>query len=96
MSATKTYKVSHILLQHKYEAEDILIKLNSGASFENLAKKFSICSSAKNEGLLGVLKLGQADADFEEATIQLEIGKTSAKPIRTKFGYHIIKRWALV
>lgn len=90
--AAKTYHVFHILVQHSFEADDLLKKLAAGKSFEELAMKFSTCSSAKNKGDLGVIAFGKADSDFEEAVQILKPGQISKKPVRTKFGFHIIKR----
>lgn len=90
--ATKTYHVSHILVAHSYEAEDLLKKLSEGKSFEELAEKFSTCPSAKNNGDLGAIPLGKADPDFEDESLRLKAGEVTKKPLRTKFGYHIIKR----
>lgn len=88
----KTYEVAHILLATRHEAEDVLRKLNQGESFENLARKFSQCSSAPQGGHLGLLKLGQADSDFEEAALALSPETTRRGYVKTRFGYHIIKR----
>jgi peptidyl-prolyl cis-trans isomerase C len=88
------YHVAHILVAHKYEAEDLLKRLQKGEDFENLARKNSTCASASRGGDLGSLKPGQADEDFEEASLKIKIGEVSASPIRTKFGYHLIKRRA--
>lgn len=88
----KNYHTHHILVKHKYEAEDILRKLAEGAAFEDLAKKFSTCSSAATGGDLGLISLGKADADFEEAALLLKPSEITKKPIRSRFGFHIIKR----
>ena len=88
----KTYHAAHILVKAKYEAEDLLLKLNKGDSFEQLAQKFLNCSSATNGGDLGTIKEGKADPDFEEAALALKVGEVTKLPVRTKFGYHIIKR----
>lgn len=88
----KIYKVAHILVGQKYEADDLLAKLKSGKSFEVLAHKFSTCSSASQGGNLGDIKIGKADPDFEEAALKLKTGEISSAPVRTRFGYHIIKR----
>ncbi|MBC7421140.1 MAG: peptidyl-prolyl cis-trans isomerase [Bdellovibrio sp.] len=88
----KTYHVHHILVKAQYEAEDLLKKLATGANFEELAKKFSTCSSAPCGGDLGILKSGKADEDFEEAALKLKVNEISTKPVRTKFGYHLMKR----
>lgn len=80
----------HILVQHKYEAEDILRLLKQGRDFADLARKFSTCSSAKNGGELGDLSGKKLDSDFEDAVKQLKPGALSGV-VRTRFGYHIIQ-----
>ncbi len=87
-----SYKVAHILVRAKYEAEDLILKLNSGSQFGDLAKRYSSCTSAANSGDLGEIKIGLADMDFEEASLSLKIGEVTKLPIRTRFGYHLIKR----
>jgi len=86
-------KAKHILVQHKYEAEDILKLLQKGQEFESLAKKYSQCSSAKNGGDLGDLSgKKNVDSDFLETLESLKVDQIS--PItRTRFGYHLIKRY---
>ena len=84
-------RASHILVQHEYEAQDILKSLASGKSFEELAGKFSKCPSAQQGGDLGSFGKGRMVEEFEDAAFALQVGQVS-KPIRTKFGYHIIKR----
>lgn len=88
----KTYHVSHILVTHDYEAQDILRKIQEGKSFEEMARKFSKCPSSQRGGDLGPIPLGAADEDFEIAAMALESGTMTKSPIRTKFGYHLIKR----
>ncbi|MBO9666983.1 MAG: peptidylprolyl isomerase [Bdellovibrio sp.] len=87
-------RVSHILLQYDYEAQDVLRALQNGKSFEELAHKYSKCSSAKQGGDLGVFGEGRLDPDFEEVAFALKVGQTTTKPVRTRFGYHIIRRTA--
>lgn len=89
---TKSYRAAHILVRAKYEAEDLLLKLKSGSKFEDLAKRFSSCTSAANGGDLGEIKIGSADMEFEEATLNLKINEITKSPVRTRFGYHLIKR----
>lgn len=86
-------KLSHILVRHLYEAQDLEKKLLEGQSFSELARKYSTCSSASAGGSLGDLtgKLNRLDSEFREAAEMLKPGQSS-KPIRTKFGYHIILR----
>lgn len=88
----KSYRAAHILVRAKYEAEDLLLKLKSGSKFEDLAKRFSSCTSAANGGDLGEIKIGLADMEFEESTLNLKINEITKSPVRTRFGYHLIKR----
>jgi peptidylprolyl isomerase/peptidyl-prolyl cis-trans isomerase C len=85
-------KFSHILVTHQYEAEDILKLLAKGRPFDELARRFSNCPSAAHGGDLGDIKPGRADEEFEDAAFALKPGHYSSKPVRTKFGYHIILR----
>lgn len=85
-------QVSHILVKHQYEAEDILRALNAGRDFENLALQFSQCSSAQNGGDLGLVAVDRLDEEFADAALALKEGQISSKPVRTKFGFHLIKR----
>lgn len=84
--------VKHILLKQKFEAEDILRLLQGGAVFEDLAKKYSQCSSAANGGDLGLVNSQRLDEDFAEAAFLLKAGTVSTNAVRTKFGYHVIYR----
>lgn len=88
----KIYRAAHILLKAKYEAEDLLIKLREGSDFEALARRYSTCTSAAKGGDLGEFKIDQADMEFEEAALELKIGEITKAPVRTRFGYHLIKR----
>lgn len=88
----KNYHVHHILVKHLYEAEDIFRLLQSGKSFSQLAMQFSTCASAGRGGDLGPIAYGKADADFEEASLALISGEITKKPIRSRFGFHIIQR----
>ena len=87
----KKMALSHILVEHRYEAEDVLRKLSGGEEFETLARKFSKCPSAKQGGDLGTIDLDRLDPDFAEAAELLQPGQVSPL-VRTRFGTHIIKR----
>ena len=86
-----TIRASHILVEKEYEAEDVLKKLKEGNSFESLAKAYSKCPSGSEGGDLGEFGKGQMVAPFETAAFSLQPGEVSG-PVRTQFGYHIIKR----
>ncbi|ASD65149.1 peptidylprolyl isomerase [Bdellovibrio bacteriovorus] len=85
-------RASHILVKHQYEADDILRALKSGKTFEELAQKYSQCPSARVGGDLGVFAEGRMDEVFEEAAFALKVNETTLQPVRTRFGYHIIRR----
>jgi len=63
-----------------------------GAKFEDLAKKHSTCPSGKRGGNLGPFGRGQMVKPFETAAFDLGVGETTKEPVKTQFGYHIIKR----
>lgn len=85
-------RVSHILVKHEYEAQDLLRALSSGKEFAELARKHSTCPSAASGGDLGLVGKGRLDEDFEEVAFSLKIGQTTHRPVRTRFGYHLIHR----
>lgn len=92
-STAKKWRASHILVKHEYEAKDLMRALEQGKDFEELARKHSQCSSASVGGDLGVITPGRTVEEFEEALRALEVNQIS-KPVRTQFGYHLIKRTA--
>ena len=85
-------KCSHILVKKQSEAIAILDKIRQGEKFGKLAKELSINSgSAKRDGNLGYFSRGKMVKEFETVAFNLEVGKIS-EPVKTQFGYHIIKR----
>lgn len=83
---------SHILVDKHSQALKILEELKGGAKFEDLAKKYSTCPSGKRGGNLGPFGRGQMVKPFETAAFDLNVGETTKEPVKTQFGYHIIKR----
>lgn len=85
-------RCSHILTKKQSEALNILEKLKKGESFTTLAKEHSIDkASGKKGGDLGFFTKGMMVKPFEQAAFNLDKGQIS-EPIKTEFGYHIIKR----
>ena len=85
-------KCSHILVQKQSEAIAILDRIRQGEKFGKLAKELSIDSgSAKRDGNLGYFGRGKMVKEFETVAFSLEVGKIS-EPVKTQYGYHIIKR----
>ena len=80
----------HILVKTKDEAEILKKKLAGGAEFDILAKKHSLCNSAKNGGNLGESPPGKILKAFDNVVFKKPI-LTVHGPIKTKFGYHLIE-----
>jgi len=68
-----------------------LERLKKGEKFSTAAKAVSQCPSGKRGGDLGTFTRGKMVKEFESAAFALQKGETSAL-VKTKFGYHIIKR----
>lgn len=83
-------RASHILVKDEGKAKEIAKELESGADFAELAGKHSLCPSKENGGDLGFFDRGQMVSEFEEAAFSLSVGEVSG-PVKTQFGYHIIR-----
>lgn len=83
-------RAKHILIETIEEADKILKEIQSGLSFEEAAEKYSSCPSKAQGGDLGTFTKGRMVPEFEQAAFELEVGAISA-PVKTQFGYHIIK-----
>ena len=79
-------------MEKQSQAIAILDRIKQGEKFGKVAKELSIDSgSAKRDGSLGYLGRGKMVKEFENVAFSLEVGKIS-EPIKTQYGYHIIKR----
>ena len=85
--SSKEYNASHILVKEEKEALNIIKKLNNKA----MKKSNHIDSSGKTGGKLGWFSSGQMVKEFEKATFILNKGQITKEPVKTKFGFHIIK-----
>ncbi len=83
-------RASHILVSSLDEVNFLVTELKAGKSFEELAKKHSTCPSGQRGGDLGFFGKGMMVPEFEKAAFSLEPGMVSA-PVKTQFGYHLIK-----
>lgn len=89
-SQQESVNASHILVEDKDKADLVLAKIDNGMSFEDAAKEYSSCPSKEAGGSLGEFGRGQMVPEFEKAAFSMEEG-TISEPIKTEFGYHIIK-----
>ena len=88
----ETVNASHILVSTEEKAREIYAEIASGAkSFEEAAKEYSSCPSKENGGNLGDFGRGQMVPEFDTAVFEMEVGEITAEPVKTQFGYHLIK-----
>ena len=88
----REYHASHILVKTQEEADKLIAQIKGGADFAALAKKNSQDpGSAKNGGDLGWFSPASMVPEFGNAVKTLENGKMTETPVKTQFGYHIIK-----
>lgn len=81
----------HILVDNEEKAKEILAKIKAGGDFAALAKENSTDTGSKEQGgFLGYFGRGQMVPEFEKAAFTMIKGQVS-EPVKTKFGWHIIK-----
>ena len=89
---TNEYKVAHILVDKEDEAKQIIDQLNKGGDFAKIAKDKSKDPGSKDNG--GDLDWGPSARyvkPFADAVTTQQKGKISAAPVKTDFGYHVIR-----
>jgi peptidyl-prolyl cis-trans isomerase C len=85
-------RASHILVASEEEAKDIIKQLDGGADFAAIAKEKSTDPSAKqNGGDLGYFTAGDMVPEFSQAVFAMEKGESSKTPVKSQFGWHVIK-----
>lgn len=85
------YHARHILLKTEEDADMIIEKLMAGGDFVELAKEHSTGPSGPQGGDLGFFGPGQMVPEFQEATFAMKAGEYTKEPVKTQFGYHVIK-----
>ncbi len=90
-SSQKEYHARHILVEKEEDAKGIITKLKGGAKFEELAKTSKDPVSAQHGGDLGWAPPDAFVKPFSDAMVRLKAGEFSEEPIKTEFGYHVIK-----
>lgn len=90
--AVEEVRARHILVKSEAEAKEVIAALAGGADFAELAKKRSIDPSVQqNDGDLGFFRRDTMVEPFAEAAFALEPGQTTREPVRTQFGWHVIR-----
>jgi peptidyl-prolyl cis-trans isomerase C len=88
----KQYRASHILVKSEDEARSIIAQLNAGGNFAAIARAKSLDTVSKEKG--GDLEWfapGSMTPEFANAITSLGKGGTSAGPVKTEYGYHVIR-----
>ncbi|MCR8968635.1 peptidylprolyl isomerase [Facklamia sp. 7083-14-GEN3] len=84
-------EAQHILVDTEEEALNAIERINNGEEFDTVAQELSKDGSAQNGGLLAPFSPGQMVPEFEEAVKSLANGEMTSEPVKSEFGYHVIK-----
>ena len=84
-------RASHILVETEDAAKQLIVDLDGGKDFAELAKEKSTGPSGENGGDLGFFRKGQMVEPFYNAAVALKAGEHSKEPVKTQFGWHVIK-----
>jgi peptidyl-prolyl cis-trans isomerase C len=88
----KEYRARHILVEKEDQAKAIIAQLKKGGKFEEIAKKSSKDpGSGANGGSLDWASPSSYVKEFSDALVALTKGKTTETPVKSQFGYHIIR-----
>jgi peptidyl-prolyl cis-trans isomerase C len=91
-NAGKEYRARHILVEKEDQAKSLIAQLKKGGKFEDLAKKNSKDpGSGANGGDLDWAPAGNYVKEFSEAMVALTKGKVTEAPVKSQFGFHIIR-----
>ncbi len=84
-------KARHILVETPEKAKEVVTKLKGGAKFEDLVSEYSSGPSKENGGEVGYFAKAEMVPEFAEAAFALKTGEYTKDPVKTQFGYHIIR-----
>ena len=90
-TAEEEVRARHILVPNEADARAILTEIQRGANFEEVARRRSTDPAARNGGDLGFFRRGDMVPEFATAAFALQAGQVAAAPVRTQFGWHVIK-----
>lgn len=81
----------HILVKTEDEAKEVIKELDAGKDFAEVAKEKSTDPNKSDGGDLGYFQRGRMVKEFDDAAFALPVGTYSKTPVKTDFGYHVIK-----
>lgn len=85
------YRVAHILVPTESDALGIIARLGAGADFSEVAREESADDSRSSGGDIGWLHPGTLPQEFTDAVQSLEQGQYTRRPVKTPYGWHVIK-----
>lgn len=89
--AEEEVRARHILVPTESEAREVLAEIRGGADFTAVAQRRSSGPGAREGGDLGFFRRGDMVPEFAEAAFALQAGQISENPVRSPFGWHVIK-----
>jgi peptidyl-prolyl cis-trans isomerase C len=84
-------RARHILVASEADARNVLQEIQRGGNFEEVARRRSTDPAARNGGDLGFFRRADMVPEFANAAFALQAGQVSPAPVRTQFGWHIIR-----
>jgi peptidyl-prolyl cis-trans isomerase C len=89
--AEEEVRARHILVPTEAEARTLLAELARGTAFEEVSRRAGTGAGQREAGDLGWFKRGDMVPEFANAAFAMQAGQTSTAPVRTQFGWHIIR-----
>ena len=91
-AGAREYKVRHILLASEDDAKSVIAEIKKGGKFEEIAQKRSMDEGTRPRGGdLDWTAPGNLEKSFADAMVKLDKGKMTDAPVRTRYGYHVIR-----
>ncbi|HEY0845688.1 MAG TPA: peptidylprolyl isomerase [Noviherbaspirillum sp.] len=87
----RSYKVSHVLLKTEQEAQAVIRELGRGAKFAQIARKRTLDTHTRKDGLLGWMMASQLEESFVAALESMKPGAYSRAPVQTSYGWHVVQ-----
>jgi peptidyl-prolyl cis-trans isomerase C len=87
----RSYKVSHILLNSEQKANAVIKELDKGVKFQTVARKRTLDTNTKKDGMLGWMMASQLEQSFVAGLEMLKPGGYSQRPVQTPYGWHVVQ-----
>jgi peptidyl-prolyl cis-trans isomerase C len=91
LTGTKEYRAHQLVFDKEEDAKDVISKLKGGAKFEDMAKRSKDSSALTNGGDLDWALPAKYPKPFADALVALQKGQLAETPVKTQFGYHVIR-----